>query len=667
MKKPLSIPGSFGLSWIIPGAGGLILLIGMIALLGWIAGLEVLSSFSPKYMPMAPATAIMASIFGLVFLSGSFNTLNKIVRNLSIVALILVSLYGLMKFMGFLVNLDLTGDSIFFPTSNYLGRFPINRSSPLTGFLFFLSGVGALIQMTFKNNLRANNLISIFGMLVLLSGFACVFGYLYNAPFFYDGNIIPIALPSSIVFFLLGLVLVSLAGSESYLLRPLSGNSPSAVILRAIIPVIIISILGDDFFDLIFVKLSPANHILFSTAAAVFLIPLTIWVVVKVSQRVFQQAEKAESARLQAEAFLKESEQRYRLLIENQGEGVGLVNSEECFVFANPAAETIFGVPKGGLDGRDLRDFLSPEALSRVLEETEKRSQFESSSYEIEILSADKQLKYLLVTATPQISNTGAFLGTFGVFRDITERKKAEAVLNVYTNELKESNVTKDNFFTIIAHDLKNPFNAILGLTDILISDVNSLENKEIEATLKIIKNSSESAFELLEDLLLWANAQTGVIKYKPEQINLHNIVYEIETLLEAQAKRKNIRLSNLVSDDDIAFGDNYMIQTVVRNLLSNAIKFTHTGGQVKITAERQDTHLKIIIKDSGIGIEQKNLLLLFNIDKKYSSLGTNAERGTGLGLILCKDFVEKNGGEIGVSSEPGLGSTFFFTIPCNK
>ena len=370
--------------------------------------------------------------------------------------------------------------------------------------------------------------------------------------------------------------------------------------------------------------------------------------------------------RKQMEVLLQQSEERYRTLTENIGEGVIIVNEDETFVYANPSAERIYGVSKGELTGVSVKDFLDDENLVLIKNQTQKRREQESSSYEHEIVLKDGTKKDILGTATPYFEGE-KFIGTFGVFRDITERKKTESELRNLSEALTESNATKDKFFSIIAHDLKSPFNSILGLTDALIQDFKNLDEKRIDGLLNTIKNSSERAFELLENLLTWANSQTGRIEYTPEMINLRQTINETISLLEDQATSKYIHLSSPALEDCIAFCDKQMIQTVLRNLVSNAIKFTPPNGDVVIAITSTDHFYEISVKDTGIGIAKEDIPKLFRIESKYSTRGTADEKGTGLGLILCKEFVEKHGGKIWVESEEGKGSAFYFTLPLMK
>ena len=232
------------------------------------------------------------------------------------------------------------------------------------------------------------------------------------------------------------------------------------------------------------------------------------------------------------------------------------------------------------------------------------------------------------------------------------------------TYKLKRLNSTKDKFFSIIAHDLKNPFNSIQGFTELLIDNYKDYDDEKKLKFLKIIKGSSSKASNLVSNLLLWANNQSGGMNFHPIKIELATLVSESISFIEIEAINKNITIINNVDSHVLVFADENMIDTVMRNLISNAIKFTYSKGEVQIFSEMKDNFVEICVKDSGIGISQENLSNLFDIVVKNTSIGTANEHGSGLGLILCKDFIEKNGGKIWVESVVNVGSEFKFTLP---
>lgn len=234
------------------------------------------------------------------------------------------------------------------------------------------------------------------------------------------------------------------------------------------------------------------------------------------------------------------------------------------------------------------------------------------------------------------------------------------------TKELRDLNATKDKFFSIIAHDLKNPFNTLIGFSELLLTNLEAYDKEHIKDFVNIINSTSKSAYSLLENLLEWSRAQTGKLKMEPSDINLHDIVEENVNLLNAVAEKKGIKLTSKVDSNTIAFADENMIKTVIRNLISNALKYTKDGA-VTISSFEKDGYVETYVADTGTGISNDNLEKLFRIDVNFSLKGTDEETGTGLGLILCKEFVEKNKGKINVKSELGKGSEFSFTLPKKK
>lgn len=242
--------------------------------------------------------------------------------------------------------------------------------------------------------------------------------------------------------------------------------------------------------------------------------------------------------------------------------------------------------------------------------------------------------------------------------------KKNQEIIAKHNVELKELNATKDKFFSIIAHDLKSPFSTLLSISKVLVdkSDVLDLEN--LKSLAKIIHSTSENTFNLLENLLRWASSQTGILKFKPVLTNMSLVIEENIKSAQNLADKKQITIHNKIEDLLIEI-DRQMVDTVLRNLLSNAIKFTNQGGQIELGCKELEGKIyEFYVKDNGLGIPEKMLANLFRIDKANSTEGTGGESGTGLGLILSKELIEKHKGTIRVESTLDKGSTFFFSLP---
>lgn len=235
------------------------------------------------------------------------------------------------------------------------------------------------------------------------------------------------------------------------------------------------------------------------------------------------------------------------------------------------------------------------------------------------------------------------------------------------TQELRELNATKDKFFSIIAHDLKNPFNTLMGFTELLRDNFDNFEQKQIKNYIGILFETSRSSYTLLKNLLDWSRSQTGRLIIQPEKVDLNGLVNNVLRLVDLPAKKQNIVIDNNIPTGTFAFADINTVDTIIRNLVSNAVKFTKDEGIIKIESSIGKDEVIVCVADNGVGISEDNLHKLFKIDQSFSTDGTESETGTGLGLVLCKEFVEKNNGKIWVESKPDLGSKFYFSLPKAK
>lgn len=252
----------------------------------------------------------------------------------------------------------------------------------------------------------------------------------------------------------------------------------------------------------------------------------------------------------------------------------------------------------------------------------------------------------------------------WGIIEDLSDRRERELIIKNQNEELLGLNAAKDKLFSIMAHDLKNPFSAIIGSSDLLLSKFQENDLQGIDKFALIINQSSKKALDLLLNLMDWSQIQTGRMKYVPEYLNVHAMVEESILLLGCNAEEKVISILNEIPEETVIHADKTMINIVLRNLISNAIKYTHINGFISISSELKSHELVVAIKDNGVGIAKEKIDQLFKIDGVYSTPGTQKEQGTGLGLILCKEFLEKNKGSIWIESTVGIGTTFYFSLP---
>jgi signal transduction histidine kinase len=247
------------------------------------------------------------------------------------------------------------------------------------------------------------------------------------------------------------------------------------------------------------------------------------------------------------------------------------------------------------------------------------------------------------------------------------ELKRARDIITGQNDRLKYLNDTKDKFFSIISHDLRSPFTILHGFAEHLQTNYKNMNDESRQELIRAMTASAAQTLKLIENLLQWAKVQLDKMKCDPREISLSEIFDDNARLLKANAAKKNIVIKTKVYDEDTAYADYDMINLVVRNLISNALKFTGNGGEVLVEAQNKNDKegaIEVRVSDNGIGIKAGNLEKLFRIDSHFTTDGTDNEPGTGLGLILCREFVEKNGGKIRAESESGKGSKFIFTLP---
>ncbi len=244
--------------------------------------------------------------------------------------------------------------------------------------------------------------------------------------------------------------------------------------------------------------------------------------------------------------------------------------------------------------------------------------------------------------------------------------KKLNSQLLKSEKELKQANEDKIKFFSIISHDLRSPFNSIIGLSNLLSLEIKAKHIENIDKYSSTIHNASQKAMNLLSNLMEWALSQTGRMQFIPKKIDINELINENALLFSDMANQKSISITNKINGKLFVNADKSMINTILRNLISNAIKFTKNNGSIQILSELKGNKVEVAVRDNGIGLPKSSIEKLFKIDTQLSTPGTQEEEGTGLGLMLCKEFIEKHGEKIWVESEPNNGSTFYFTLPYN-
>ncbi len=341
-------------------------------------------------------------------------------------------------------------------------------------------------------------------------------------------------------------------------------------------------------------------------------------------------------------------------IFSNISEGIIVTNTKNNFIQMNKAAENIFS--RRFKEGENIEEILNQFLPQLKLDDFEK-TQVSNSNVSID--------QYWYEIKLSPIKNfRGNYIGKIFIFRDITDRKKSEEALKASEKHLRELNEIKNRFFSILSHDLRGPFSGIMGFIDILQEDFNELSDEEKLEFVVQLNQTIKVVYQLLEDLLQWSRLNMDSFKAEIKSINIFDEVEKTFDLLKHNAQKKRIGLINEINPQYIALGDSSMIKLLLRNLISNAIKFSKPGGNIKLSSKIINSSLEVSVIDSGVGIPPEVVPNLFRLDIKYSTPGTADEIGSGIGLVLCKDILDKLNGKIWVASELGRGSTFSFTLP---
>ena len=387
----------------------------------------------------------------------------------------------------------------------------------------------------------------------------------------------------------------------------------------------------------------------------------------KLENQIKELKEQNEILRLHASMHSKKEIEKYtESILNNIGDAVFVKDDQSRLLFVNTAFCEMFDLPRAEILGKTLAEDVAPNERENFLKIDQQILKDGVENINEEPLTVRGLPTKIISTRKSRFIDTSGEKFLVGIIRNITERKKAEQALKESEAKFRELNTTKDKLFSIIGHDLRSPIINILGLSDLLIEAGEGVDLVELEQYLGMINSTAKNSLTLLDNLLRWAKSQTGQIHYKSEKIHLSTIIKEIVDQSKSIARAKNIALHNTVIDEIEIYSDEEMFKTIVRNLISNAIKFSKPGGTIDIGTSSKENHVEITVSDNGVGMTEKTRKMLFGISQNISTLGTANEKGSGFGLVLCKEIVEKLGGSIWVESEEGKGSNFKFTLPLN-
>ncbi|MDP3148773.1 MAG: PAS domain S-box protein [Ignavibacteria bacterium] len=375
--------------------------------------------------------------------------------------------------------------------------------------------------------------------------------------------------------------------------------------------------------------------------------------------------------RKQAEITLSNERMLLRTIIDLIPDAIYVKDINGRKTLANPKEVLLSGLSseKDVLGKTDIELF--PERKEHGSEDEDQSVLQEGKSIldiEGELVDKNGEVRWLLGLKVPLRNAEGQIIGIVGLNHDITERKRAEEEIIKSNKQLSKTVAEKDKFFSIIAHDLRSPFSGFINLTQMMAEESESFSKDELTDFSKSMYDSASTVYKLLENLLEWAQMQKGTITFEPSEISLSDVVaFSLTTILQ-RAVQKGITIVNEVPENLRVYADEKMINTVLRNFLSNAVKFTKRDGKIIIRSKKiENDMVEVSVQDTGVGMLEKDVKRLFKMEEKVSSKGTDDEPSTGLGLLLCKEFVEKNGGKVWAESVKGEGSTFYFTVPASS
>jgi PAS domain S-box-containing protein len=377
------------------------------------------------------------------------------------------------------------------------------------------------------------------------------------------------------------------------------------------------------------------------------------------------------SALKETEKYLRVNEEKIKSLTQFSADVFWSLGIAGNLTYVSPSVGNMFGFQPEEIINQNIVKFLTLDSSTIAFDEIEKTISDKQTCVKtvsnrviLESVCKDGRIKWIEIRGCPTYDSNQMISGFSGVCRDISKRKNTEELIKKNKIRLKELIETKDIFFTIIAHDLRSPFNSILGFLDLLRNQYDDFDDTVRKDYLRLIEENANNTLNLLNNLLEWAKAQTGKISFLPKRQKLISIVANSIETLNSALLLKELKIKYPINDSLEIYADTNMLTTIFHNLISNAIKHSYRGGTIEIKADLTDNQLKVSVSDSGVGMNKETLKNLFQTDNQNSIPGTANEKGNGLGLILCREFIHMHHGIIWAESKPGKGSKFIFRIP---
>jgi|GEM_PF-2713280 len=636
----------------------LVIVVAGLSLLGWFLGKTGLTTYGTDYFPIAPSAAFIFIALGMYFIAS--HRRKTIVRTtISIPFLSTMIFLCMYLFLNYFFKFAWDIERIYFSDSAGFQNLSAGRISPIAALLFVFIGLGLLGHINIKS--RILTYVGCYSsLLALLESSLIIIGYIYDAPLLYGSTIRPVAFPAGLNFVLFSLTLLRYYDSSiwTFNIRRIN-NSITRQLVKTFLPIAMAAVILDGFLQvrIEYTDLHPA----FKTVILLFVVAgITIYFILRFSAGIGNEL-------LARENRLKEDEIKFRTVADYTFDWEFWLNNDNQFIYCSPSCKRITGYDrKIFIENPDLMtQIIHPEDLASYnthIDSTDPKKPCSGMYYRI--ITRSDEVRWIEHICQPVFDENGAIIGRRGSGKDVTIRISALNQINELNEKLQLLNSDKDRFISILGHDLKTPLNNLLGLTEVLKKDLPQLTSEELLKIVDYIHQSAVLSNNLLKDILTWARSQQGKIPFNPQFVHLVQLCKNVMDVLNPSAFAKNITINLSVDEKLHVYADSNMVKSILLNLVSNAMKFTNSGGRITVSAEEFDEIVIISVSDTGIGISPGNIAKLFDISQVVSTKGTANETGTGLGLLLCKDFVEKQGGKIWVESEVKKGSHFKFTLP---
>lgn len=635
----------------------LVIIISGIGLAGWVTEEPGLSSFiSVEFFPIPQLSSMIFITLGILYL---IHLKNKFQKLTSVSFLTFIAILCLYLFLNYFFHLTEDIERVFIRYPLTINRLEIGRISPITSLLFILICTSIWGQVRVKRDVFT--FVGCYSSLaVFFISSVILIGYLYKAPLLYGSKIIPVSLPSGINFFLFSITLIRFYDchiwkfNDKYL-----DNQYTKQLILSFLPVIIFLIVIEGYLDAR-VMIHNINPPLKSALNMIVIVSVTIFLILRISAVIGETIQNDKRK-------LKEDEMKFRTVADHTYAWEFWLNNDFRFIYNSPSCERISGYkPKDFIEDPDLMTrIIHPEDLSIYKNHASGRNiEKNCSGINYRIFTSSGEIRWVEHICQPVFNEEGEITGRRGSIRDITTRMNDEIKIRELNKKLALMNSDKDRFISILGHDLKSPFSNILGITEVLKQELHGLSQIEVEELVNNLNKSAKLTFNLLEDILMLTTSQQGKLPFDPQRLNIAQFFESIIDILNPTAFAKNITIHYSFNENIEVYADPYMLKIILLNLVTNAVKFSNTDGRIDLNATENNNEIMITVSDVGVGISPDNITRLFDISQVISTRGTNNEKGTGLGLIICKDFVEKHSGKIWVESEVNKGSDFKFTLP---